>query len=239
MKAGILLVEDDHFMAKLVKRHLEKAGHLVTHCTDGREASGLFNRQAFDLCLLDVIMPGKDGFTLAQEIRSKDEHIPIIFTTSRYLEQDRINGFEVGGDDYVVKPFNMLELECRMDVFLRRTRLSKGSKQLKYSIGKLAFYYTDLRIIHEETHKTINLPPREADLLKYLCENSHRQLQRDEILQEVWGNDDFFAGRSMDVYLTRLRKHFKLDPDLKLETFHGKGLKLSWKGAICENIRVS
>lgn len=226
MKAGILLVEDDHFFAKVIKRHLEKEGYGVIHCLDGEEAWRMFQERAFDICLLDIIMPGRDGFTLAKDIRSMDTNIPIIFTSSRYMEQDRLNGFEAGGDDYLVKPFNIEELQFRIDVFLKRSRLLQCRKVMIYQLGALEFNYTELKIYHQLTDTTINLPPKEAELLKFLCENPNRRLKRENILLSVWGSDDFFAGRTMDVYLTRLRKHFRLDPDVKLETFHGKGLRL-------------
>jgi len=226
MKAGILLVEDDHFFAKVIKRHLEKEGYSVVHCQDGEEAWRTFQERAFDICLLDIIMPGRDGFTLARDIRSRDTNIPIIFTSSRYMEQDRLSGFEAGGDDYLVKPFNIEELQFRIDVFLKRSRLLQSRKVMVYQLGALEFNYTELKIYHEATGSTINLPPKEAELLKFLCENPNRRLRRENILLSVWGSDDFFAGRTMDVYLTRLRKHFRLDPAVKLETFHGKGLRL-------------
>jgi DNA-binding response OmpR family regulator len=226
MKAGILLVEDDHFFAKVIKRHLEKEGYSVVHCLDGEEAWRTFQERAFDICLLDIIMPGRDGFELAKDIRNRDTNIPIIFTSSRYMEQDRLNGFEAGGDDYMVKPFNIEELQFRIDVFLKRSRLLQSRKVMIYQLGSLEFNYTELKIYHPATNATINLPPKEAELLKFLCENPNRRLKRENILLSVWGSDDFFAGRTMDVYLTRLRKHFRLDPDVKLETFHGKGLRL-------------
>lgn len=226
MKAGILLVEDDHFFAKVIKRHLEKEGYSVVHCLNGDEAWNMFQERVFDICLLDIIMPGRDGFTLAREIRSQDTNIPIIFTSSRYMEQDRLHGFEAGGDDYLVKPFNIEELQFRIEVFLKRSRLLQSRKVLTYQLGTLEFNYTELKIYHRITGHTINLPPKEAELLKFLCENPNRRLKRENILQAVWGSDDFFAGRTMDVYLTRLRKHFRLGEDVKLETFHGKGLRL-------------
>lgn len=226
MKAGVLLVEDDLFFAKVVKSHLEKAGYDVTHCANGEEGWSTFQQKPFDICLLDVIMPGMDGFTLAREIRDKDYNVPIIFASSRYMEQDKLNGFEAGGDDYLVKPFNMEELLCRMEVFMKRSRLLQHDKQVVFTLGTLVFNYSEFKIYHQPTDTNINLPPKEAELLKYLCENANKKLKREAILHSVWGNDDFFTGRSMDVYLTRIRKHFKLDGNIKLETIHGKGLRL-------------
>jgi len=233
MKAGILLVEDDHFFAKVIKRHLEKEGFNVVHCLDGDEAWEAFQERAFDICLLDIIMPGRDGFSLAQEIRNRDTNVPIIFISSRYMEQDRLNGFAAGGDDYMVKPFNIEELQYRIDVFLKRSRLLQSRKVQIYQIGSLEFNYTELKIYHAPTNATVNLPPKEAELLKFLCENPNRKLKRENILLSVWGSDDFFAGRTMDVYLTRLRKHFRMDDTVKLETFHGKGLRLMTDEQAC------
>lgn len=224
MKAGILLVEDDQFFAKVVKRHLERAGHEVTLCQDGEEGWDTFQQRNFDLCLLDIVMPRKDGFTLAQDIRSRDENTPIIFTSSRYMEQDRLLGFDVGADDYLVKPFNIEELLLRVDVFLKRSKLLQSEKRVQYNVGKLLFDYSELKILHAGTNVCVQLPPKEAELLRFLCENANKKLTRDYILANVWGLEDFFAGRSMDVYLTRLRKHFAIDPSIRMETFHGKGI---------------
>jgi len=233
MKAGVLLVEDDHFFAKVIKNQLEKAGYNVVHCANGEEGWTAFQERPFDICLLDVIMPGMDGFALAREIRDKDENVPIIFASSRYMEQDKLNGFEAGGDDYLVKPFNMEELLCRMEVFMKRSRLLQNDKQIIFNLGSLVFNYSEFKIYHDPTNTNINLPPKEAELLKYLCENPNKRLKRDVILLSVWGNDDFFTGRSMDVYLTRIRKHFKLDGTVKLETIHGKGLRLVTDNEAC------
>jgi DNA-binding response OmpR family regulator len=233
MKAGVLLVEDDHFFAKVIKSHLEKAGYLVVHCSDGEEGWNTFQERPFDICLLDVVMPGMDGFALAREIRDRNDNVPIIFTTSRYMEQDRLNGFECGGDDYLVKPFNMEELLCRMDVFMKRSRLLQNDKQIVFKLGALIFNYSEFKIYHHPSCTTINLPPKEAELLKFLCDNPNKRLKREGILLSVWGNDDFFTGRSMDVYLTRIRKHFKLDNTIRLETIHGKGLRLVIESEVC------
>lgn len=234
MKAGILLVEDDQFFARVVKRHLERAGHEVTHCQDGEEGWETFQDHPFDLCLLDIIMPKKDGFHLAQEIRAQDENMPIIFTSSRYLEQDRIHGFEIGCDDYMIKPFNLEELLMRVEVFLKRSRLLQSDRRLSYNMGSLTFDFSELKILHNASNTCIQLPPKEAALLRFLCENSNKKLKREYVLMHVWGSDDFFAGRSMDVYFTRLRKHFSLDPTIRLETFHGKGFMFIINDNCCE-----
>jgi two-component system response regulator VicR len=227
MNAAILLVEDDQFFARVVKRQLEKAGYDVMHCIDGKDGWEIFQDHTFDLCLLDIVMPHKDGFVLAQEIREKDPNIPIVFISSRYREHDRIHGFTACGcDDYLIKPFHLEELICRINVWLKRSRILGGNRKMSYKMGGLTFDYNELKILHDTSHTCIQLPPREAALLHFLCENANKKLKRQQVLLKVWGTDDFFAGRSMDVYLSRLRKHFTLDPAIRLETFHGKGFML-------------
>lgn len=227
MKAGILLVEDDHFFAKVLKRYLEKADYEVIYCENGERGWETFQQRPFDACLLDVLMPGKDGFELAREIRGKDDHVPLFFISSRFMEEDKLTGFRSGADGYLGKPFNFEELALRIKVFLKRARL-QPSRRLLYNIGTLTFDYTELKIMHPESGSCVCLPPKEAELLKYLCENANKKIKRENILMHVWGVDDFFVGRSMDVYMTRLRKHFRVDPTVKLETMHGQGFRFSF-----------
>ncbi|MBS0026598.1 response regulator transcription factor [Chitinophaga sp. 22321] len=224
MQPSILLAEDDIFFAKVVKRQLERAGYNVTLCENGLEGWEKFQKHVFDLCLLDVVMPKKDGFALAEDIRSMDVNVPIIFTSSRYMEQDRLQGFESGADDYIVKPFNMQELLCRVEVYLKRSRLLKSERRIVYTISNLVFDYSQYHIRHKSADSHVRMAPKEAELLRFLCENSNKKLKKDDILACIWGQDDFFASRVMDVYLTRLRKHIAQDPAVKLETYHGKGL---------------
>ncbi|MCW3467751.1 response regulator transcription factor [Chitinophaga nivalis] len=224
MKTGILFVEDDQFFAKVVKRQLERAGYDVTLCEDGEDGWDHFQKSIYDVCLLDVVMPKKDGFTLARDIRSIDENIPIIFTTSRYMEQDKMQGFECGADDYVTKPFNVQELIYRIEVYVKRSKLLRSEKRIVYTMGNLVFDYTQFNIRHKDSEAHVRMAPKEAELLRFLCENSNKKLLREQILNSVWGQDDFFTKRVMDVYLTRLRKHIAQDPSVKLETYHGKGL---------------
>jgi two-component system response regulator VicR len=223
LMAKILLVEDDQFFARVLIRHLERGGYQVTHCKDGEEGWVIFQENVFDLCIIDIVLPKMDGFQLTQAIRAVDENVPIIFMSCRHLEQDRIHGFEIGCDDYIIKPFNLEELLLRVEVFLKRCRLLQSDRCLSYSMGDLTFDFSDLKILHSASNTCIHLPPKEAALLRFLCENANKKIDRQKVLLHVWGTDDFFAGRSMDVYLTRLRKHFSLDPTIRLETFHGKG----------------
>ncbi|WP_143307728.1 response regulator transcription factor [Chitinophaga vietnamensis] len=224
MKPTVLLVEDDQFFAKVVKRHIERAGYEVVPCYDGQEGWERFQQRDFDLCVLDIVMPRKDGFQLTKDIRSLDPHVPIIITSSRYMEQDRIQGFDCGADDYLVKPFNMQEFLLRLDVFIKRSRLLHSEKKVTYKVGNLIFDYQQCSIRFTESDITVQLPPKESDLLKYLCENPNKRLKRDQIMSCVWGNDDSFNKRTMDVYLTRLRRYISPDPTVSVETYHGKGI---------------
>jgi len=223
-KSRILLVEDDLNLGFVVTDNLEEAGYFVVHCPDGQMAWEHFQKKPFDLVLLDIMLPKKDGFTLAREIRKKNEMIPLLFLTAKSMEEDKVNGFELGADDYITKPFNMKELLLRIEVFLRRTRALNADKNTRYAIGSLEFNYAELFLCLPDNTR-ITLTQREADLLKFLCENTNKTLRRDEILLHVWGKADYFLGRSMDVFVTKLRKHFKADSRIELTTIHGVGFK--------------
>lgn len=224
-KPKILLAEDDISLAFVIKDNLEESGYDVTWCADGETAWQQYSKNVFDICLLDVMMPVKDGFALAKKIRQKSDMVPILFLTAKSLEQDKLEGFKTGADDYITKPFSMKELLMRMEVFLRRTRKKHSEESKEYTIGKLQFFYNGLKIKNGE--EEFSLTQREADLLKYFCDHLNKVLRREEILLSVWGKDDYFLGRSMDVFITRLRKHFKADPSVLLETIHGIGFRLN------------
>ncbi|HVI46233.1 MAG TPA: response regulator transcription factor [Chitinophaga sp.] len=230
MKARILLVEDEQLIGAATKKRLEEAGYEVVHSTDGQAAWEQFQLRSFDILLLDVMMPKKDGLTLAQQIREVNGHVPILFLTSKNEKEDRIAGLSIGADDYISKPFSMQELILRIEVFLRRTRATATERANVFTIGKLTFDYEDLRLYNESGEISISLTQKEAELLKYLCNNPNRTLKREEILSQVWGKDDYFLGRSMDVFVTKLRKHFKSDPHIKLETLHGVGFRFNVPG---------
>lgn len=223
-KARILLVEDDINLGFVIKDNLIEAGYDVIHCPDGESGWQYFQKKNFDLVLLDIMMPKKDGFSLARQIRSKNEKVPLLFLTARTLEEDKISGFKIGADDYITKPFSMQELLLRIKVFLRRTQALNADKNKQYQIGLLWFNYPELCITGPNNYSQ-TLTQKEADLLKFLCENPHKTLKREEILLHVWGKDDYFLGRSMDVFITKLRKHFRQDPRIRLETIHGVGFK--------------
>jgi DNA-binding response OmpR family regulator len=225
IKAKVLLAEDDASLGFIIKDALEEEGYEVVHCADGQSAIDRFNKNEFDICLLDVMMPLKDGFAVARKIRQVTDLVPILFLTAKSLEEDKIKGFQSGADDYITKPFNMSELILRMDVFLRRTKKLHSENVQHYMIGKLKFSYTDLKITSDQG--TSSMTQKEADLLKFLCEHPNRVLKREEVLLNVWGKDDYFLGRSMDVFITKLRKHFKADPEVILETIHGVGFRFN------------
>lgn len=226
MKKGkVLLAEDDLSLGYVIKDNLVDAGYEVVLCPDGQTAIEKFDKSHYDICLLDVMMPNKDGFTVAKKIRQHSDIIPIIFLTAKSMEEDKVKGFLTGADDYITKPFSMQELLLRMDVFIRRTRKMHADQVTEFMIGNMKFSYTDLKLHTAST--TFTLTQKEADLLKFLCEHANRILKREEVLLNVWGKDDYFLGRSMDVFMTKLRKHFKSDPEVMLETIHGVGFRFN------------
>ena len=224
-KAKVLLAEDDLSLGYVIKDNLQDAGYDVVLCPDGQTAIEKFDKTQYDICLLDVMMPNKDGFTVARKIRQLSDMVPILFLTAKSMEEDKIKGFLTGADDYITKPFSMQELLLRMEVFIRRTRKLHADQIQEYSIGQMKFSYTDLKL--HTASDTFTLTQKEADLLKFLCEHANHILKRDEVLLNVWGKDDYFLGRSMDVFMTKLRKYFKADPNIVLETIHGVGFRFN------------
>ncbi|HEY4965925.1 MAG TPA: response regulator transcription factor [Puia sp.] len=224
-RSKILLAEDDLSLGYVIKDSLVEAGYEVVHCPDGKTAIEKFKKENFDICLLDVMMPNQDGFTVLKWIRQQTEQVPVLMITARSMEEDRIHGFESGADDYICKPFSMKELLMRIEVFFRRTKKLYSEKPLKFEIGIFTFLFNEYRLMSGQ--HVDNITQREAELLLFLCENPNRILTRKEILLQVWGNDDFYLGRSMDVFITKLRKYFKPDPSIFLETIHGTGFKFN------------
>jgi len=223
-KAKVLLAEDDLSLSFVIKDNLQDAGYEVTHCADGETAWQQFQKKEFDICLLDVNMPVRDGFSLAKKIRQLSDVIPIFFITAKSLEEDKIKGFETGADDYITKPFSIQELLLRMEVFLRRTKKLQADAVEEFKMGNLKFAYNELKIYSGSN--VISLTQREADLLKFFALHPNKILKREEVLLNVWGKDDYFLGRSMDVFITKLRKHLKADTSIALETIHGVGFRL-------------
>ena len=225
MTSKILLVEDDPNLAFVIQDSLTLNGYTVVHSKDGEDAKNHFDRSSFDLCLIDVMLPKKDGISLAQTIRKNNEKIPIIFITAKSMIEDKIKGFEAGGDDYLVKPFSVEELLMRVKVFLRRSN-GQFSQQV-FQIGKLTFDYPNLCLRFANSVTT--LTQKEADILRLLCFSQDRVIKREEILKAVWGADDYFLGRSMDVFISKIRKYLKSDPSIQIVNYHGVGFKLEVK----------
>ncbi|MBA3970796.1 MAG: response regulator transcription factor [Bacteroidetes bacterium] len=224
--AKVLLVEDDPNLGSLLKEYLDAKGYATVLATDGKKGYDVFSKDRFNICILDVMMPVKDGFTLAKEIRAIDANIPIVFLTAKSMKEDAIEGFSVGADDYITKPFSMEELLARIKAILRRTdsRATKDNDQVEFKIGAYTFDYK---------HQTLEikglpqkLTTKEAELLKLLCLHSNDVLDRNFALKSIWNDDNYFNGRSMDVYIAKLRKYLKEDPSVELINVHGKGFKL-------------
>ncbi|GAB1404782.1 MAG: response regulator transcription factor [Lentimicrobiaceae bacterium] len=228
LKAKILLVEDDLNLSSLLCEFLETKGHSVVHALDGSKGMRLFMNNHVNLCILDVMLPLKDGFTLATEIRQLNKHIPIIFLTARNRDDDRIHGFRSGCDDYITKPFSSEELNLRIQAILKRCLNMKAEgKGEIYFFGKSRFDSGNmLLVINDKQHQ---LTPKESALLKLLCLNKNNLLPREQALHEIWGDADYFIGRSMDVFIARLRKYLKDDPEVSIQNVHGSGFKLEVK----------
>ena len=223
-KARVLFVEDDSSLGFIIKDSLEENGYEVIYCSDGETGWQQFMRHTFDICLLDVMLPKKDGLTLAAQIRKKNESIPVLLLTAVNTDDSKIAGFQKGVDDYITKPFNMQELLLRMDVFLKRTQRKQNELSEPVIMGSIGFDFKNLLIITPT--ERIQLTQREAELLKYFYLNTNKVLKREDILTEIWGKDDYFLGRSMDVFITKLRKYIKGQDGVEIQTIHGVGFKL-------------
>lgn len=219
---SILYVEDDINLGFVTQDNLQLKGYDVTLCKNGVEAEETFNNQHFDLCILDIMLPKLDGYELAKRIRSIDGHVPIIFLSAKSLKEDKLMGLRIGADDYLTKPFSIEELLLKIEIFLKRSRIifdqnTKG----KSAIGTYTFDADNLLLKHNDEIKT--LTHRESQLLQYLSANANKVLKRDEILNNVWGDDDYFNGRSMDVFISRLRGYLKKDTSIEIKNIHGVG----------------
>ena len=218
-KLKILLCEDDENLGMLLREYLQAKGYNAELCVDGEAGYKAFLKTKFDICVLDVMMPKKDGFTLAQDIRQANAEMPIIFLTAKTLKEDILEGFRIGADDYITKPFSMEELVFRIEAILRRVRGKKNKESSLYHIGRLK----QLLSIDDKQTK---LTTKENELLALLCSHANEILQRDFALKTIWIDDNYFNARSMDVYITKLRKHLKDDPQIEIINIHGKGYKL-------------
>lgn len=225
-KAHILFVEDDVNLSFVTRDNLEQQGFKVTAYADGQSAAENYERGRFDICILDVMLPRLDGFSLARQIRLKDKQVPIIFLTAKSLQEDKIEGLTLGGDDYITKPFSIEELILKIDIFLRRSKVlnTSGTEDHIFELGSYTFDFNDLSLKNGQ-HKH-RLTVKEAELLRFFCRNRNRVLKREEILNTLWGDDDYFMGRSLDVFISRLRKYLKDEQHIRIENVHGVGFQL-------------
>ena len=223
-KLKILLCEDDENLGMLLREYLQAKGYMAELCPDGEAGYKAFLKTKFDICVLDVMMPKKDGFTLEQEISKANSEIPIFFLTAKKLKEDILEGFKIGEDDYITKPFSMEELVFRVEAILRRVRGKKNKENTLYHIGK--FLFDTQKQLLTIGGKQTKLTTKENELLALLCSHANEILQRDFALKTIWIDDNYFNARSMDVYITKLRKHLKDDEDIEIINIHGKGYKL-------------
>jgi DNA-binding response OmpR family regulator len=223
----ILLLEDDANLGFILTEHLQMNGFDVVHCSNGVDGLAAFRRSSFSLCLADVMMPKKDGFTFVKELRQIDQQIPVIFLTAKSLKEDRIEGLKIGADDYITKPFSMEELLLRINAVLKRTRPAEKKIELppQFTIGSFRF---DVRrsVLTLGGKKKIQLTTKESELLAVLCAHVDHVVEREQILNSVWRSDTYYSARSMDVYVSKLRKYLKADPNVSIVNVHGKGYTL-------------
>lgn len=224
--ARILYVEDDLTLSFVTRDNLERAGYTIDSCDDGIAAYEKIANGNYDLYILDVMLPKIDGYTLARKIREMNEAVPILFLSAKSTPDDKIYGLQIGADDYITKPFSIEELILKIEIFLKRSNIdsSRLQKESIYSIGNYSFSHTGLHLTNgNENH---SLTHREAELLAFFCDHPGKILKRDDILNKVWGNDHFFSSRSLDVFISRLRKLLKSDPKVKIENIHNIGYRL-------------
>lgn len=228
-KAHLLYVEDDESLSFVTRDNLELNGFIVDHCSDGTTALEVIRGKEFpyDLCLLDVMLPGTDGFELARTIRETNLDVPILFLTARSMKEDRLQGLRLGADDYITKPFSIEELILKIEVFLRRNRVRPASPAFDpRQLGDYTFDFDKLQLTYQGEAPR-RLTRREAELLQYLNHRRDKVIERGDILEKIWGENDYFLGRSLDVFISRLRKYLKEDPKIKIENIHGVGFTLA------------
>ncbi len=225
----LLLVEDDEALRFIIKDNLEQKNYTVDVAEDGMQALNSFNKEKYTLIILDIMLPKKDGFEVAKEIRKKDEDIPIIFLTARSMTEDKITGLTLGGDDYITKPFSMEELFLKIKIFIKRSNVDKqnliNEPLENIEIGSYNFFPDELLLKQNEKSRKLTL--KEAELIRLFAFNKNKVLNRDRILTEIWGSNDYFLGRSLDVFISRLRKYFSEDPNIKILNIHGIGFRFS------------
>ena len=225
-RTKVLLAEDDENLGVLLKEYLKVKSYDTDLYSDGDSAfKGFRDNGNYDICILDVMMPVKDGFTLAKEIRQMSPNTPIIFLTAKSMKEDIVEGFSSGADDYMTKPFNIEELILRIEAVLRRSGVGETNQNI-YNIGNYTFNSTKQTLVFNTTNEELKLTSKEAELLRYLCVNRNGVLDRNFALRTIWNNDSYFNARSMDVYITKLRKFLKDDPSIQIINVRGKGFKL-------------
>jgi DNA-binding response OmpR family regulator len=229
-KGRILYVEDDLTLSFVTRDNLEMRGYAVDSCEDGVTALGMVTSQPYDICILDVMLPKMDGFMLARKIREFNQAIPIIFLTARSTGEDKIYGLQQGGDDYITKPFSIEELVLKIEIFLKRSKVEIRHETVNESFSFCIFTFSPINLRLSSDGLIQNLTHRESLLLEFLLKHLNGVVKREEILKEVWGNDHFFSSRSMDVFISRLRKMLKPDPTVKIESIHNIGYRLLIEG---------
>jgi DNA-binding response OmpR family regulator len=220
----IFYVEDDESLAFITKDQLEEEGFEVAHFESGDKAIEQFKPNTYNLAILDIMLPKADGFTIAEKIRSLDIEIPILFLSAKSLEEDRLKGFKIGADDYITKPFSIEELLYKIRVFLKRSNVKILAKNSKIEIGKYIFDENNLMLLYEDKKEELTL--KEANLLSFLMTHKNETVKREDILIELWGKNDYFLGRSLDVFISRLRKHLSKDQNIQLHTIRSVGFRL-------------
>ena len=223
-KQRILLVEDDENLGYVIQDLLSMNGYKVHLARDGKEGLLFFNKSKYDLCLIDVMMPKKDGFELAEDIQKVNNCVPLVFLTARNQKEDKIKGLKLGADDYITKPFDSDEFLLRVKAILRRSSTKKNNSDKEYKIGEYTF--TPSTLILSKDNDSRRLTKKESALLKLLCEHKGKILERDVVSNLIWGDDSYFVGRSMDVFITRLRKYLKDDSAISITNIHGVGFRL-------------
>ena len=223
MKAKLLYVEDDETLSFVTQDNLKLQGYDIGYADNGKDGLKLWQEDQYDLCILDVMLPEMDGFTLANEIRKQNTDVPIIFLTAKAMKEDKIHGLTLGGDDYITKPFSIEELILKIEIFLKRNKVNSKPQQTIFQLGAYTFDYPNLNLSYDQETKT--LTQKEADLLKFFADQPNQVIKRSTILESIWGEDDYFMGRSLDVFISRLRKYLNKDESLKIENIHGVGFK--------------
>ncbi|MCR4032274.1 MULTISPECIES: response regulator transcription factor [Flavobacterium] len=221
----ILYAEDDETLAFLTKDNLEQNNYEVIHCSDGKSALKIFEEEEFDICVFDIMMPKMDGFDLAAAVRKIDVDVPIIFLSAKTLKEDRIKGLRLGADDYLVKPFSIEELLLKIEIFLKRSQKNIPPPKTIYEVGKYQFDTKNFILFNDE--EKVGLTQREAELLKLFLDHKNSVLKREQILTSLWGTDDYFMGRSLDVFISRLRKILANEEGISIENLHGIGFRFS------------